>query len=136
MRSEEEPLGLVAFGSALARLGDALAQPKTEWTRDAALQRFEFTVELAWKSIVGFAQREGLEAASPRQAFRIAFRLGWIDDDQVGLAMLEDRNLTSHTYSEKTAEELFARLHDYQTALSGLLQRLQQFAEPPPPLST
>lgn len=47
MRSEEEPPSLVAFGSALARLGDALAQPKTEWTRDAALQRFEFTVELA-----------------------------------------------------------------------------------------
>jgi nucleotidyltransferase substrate binding protein (TIGR01987 family) len=117
-------------------LGDALAQPKTEWTRDAALQRFEFTVELAWKSIARFARREGLEAASPRQAFRIAFRLGWIDDDQVWLAMLEDRNLTSHTYSEKTAEELFARLHDYQTALSGLLQRLQQFAEPPQPLST
>jgi nucleotidyltransferase substrate binding protein (TIGR01987 family) len=136
MRSEEEPPSLVAFGSALARLGDALAQPKTEWTRDAALQRFEFTVELAWKSIARFARREGLEAASPRQAFRIAFRLGWIDDDQVWLAMLEDRNLTSHTYSEKTAEELFARLHDYQTALSGLLQRLQQFAEPPQPLST
>jgi nucleotidyltransferase substrate binding protein (TIGR01987 family) len=131
MTSGEEAPNLVAFESALARLGDALAQPKTEWTRDAAIQRFEFTVELAWKSIVRFARREGLDVASPRQAFRTAYRLGWIEDDQVWLAMLEDRNLTSHTYSEKTAEELFARLAEYQTALSELLQRLQQLAEPP-----
>lgn len=38
---------LVSLRTALGRLDDALAQPKTEWTRDSAIQRFEFTFELA-----------------------------------------------------------------------------------------
>ena len=38
---------LRSFGAALDRLDDALAQPKTEWTRDSAIQRFECTFELA-----------------------------------------------------------------------------------------
>ena len=34
---------LRSFGAALDRLDDVLAQPKTEWPRDSAIQRFEFT---------------------------------------------------------------------------------------------
>lgn len=35
---------------AIARLDDALAQPENEYLRDAAIQRFEFSFELAWKA--------------------------------------------------------------------------------------
>ncbi|MGH2522880.1 MAG: HI0074 family nucleotidyltransferase substrate-binding subunit [Anaerolineales bacterium] len=129
MTANTDTPSLAAFESALARLIDALAQPKTEWTRDASIQRFEFTVELAWKSIMRFAQREGIECVSPRQAFRAAFKLGWVDDDQVWLAMLDDRNLTSHTYNETTAEELYTRLPSYRTGLSQLLERLKQLPD-------
>jgi len=129
---EDTDASLEPFESALARLSDALTQPKTEWTRDAAIQRFEFTIELAWKTIVRFARREGIECeASSRQALRAAFKLGWIDDDTVWLDMIDDRNSASHTYSEELAEELYARLPGYQKALSALLDRLRQIAEPP-----
>jgi len=130
MTAEESVPDLTAFVSALARLEDALEQDKTEWTRDAAIQRFEVTFELAWKSIALFARREGIECASPRQAFRTAFRLGWIEDRQLWLAMLDDRNRTSHTNSEATAEAIFADLRGYHLALSGLVERLEQLAEP------
>ena len=116
---------LGAFRAALERLRDALVQPKTEWTRDAAIQRFEFTFELAWKAASRCARREGVDALSPREAFRAAFRLGWIADDALWLGMLEDRNRTSHTYSERTAEEIHGRLAAYHTALAALLQRLE-----------
>lgn len=117
-------VSVAAFGLAFGRLRDALAQPKSEWTRDAAIQRFEFTFELAWKAIARRARTEGVECASPRQALRTALRLGWIHDDDVWLTMLDDRNRTSHTYHEPTAEEIYARLGDYRARLDELYARL------------
>jgi len=115
---------LSSLRAALDRLGAALAQPRTEWTRDAAIQRFEFTFELAWKAAAKFARREGVAAPSPREAFRAAMSLGWIADEPLWLGMLEDRNRTSHTYSERTAEEIYGRLSAYHAALIELMGRL------------
>lgn len=112
--------------SALTRLRDALAQPKTEWTRDAAIQRFEFTFELAWKSVALAARKEGVEVASPRRAWQAAFQLGWIDNDGLWLEMLEDRNRASHSYREATAEAIHSRLASYATAISALLLELKR----------
>ncbi len=103
-----------------------LGQPKTEWTRDAAIQRFEVTFELAWKSIGRFARREGLDCPSPRQAFRAALRLGWIADDPTWLGMLDDRNRTSHVYDAAAAEAIFARLPVHAAALRSLHQALSR----------
>lgn len=115
---------LGTLGDALARLDAALAQPKTEWTRDAAIQRFEFSFELAWKAVSAYARSEGLEARSPREALRVAHRLAWIDDDGLWLRMLDDRNRTSHIYNEAVAQEIFARLGAYAAALGDLRRRL------------
>jgi nucleotidyltransferase substrate binding protein (TIGR01987 family) len=117
---------LASLESALARLRSALAQPKTEWTRDAAIQRFEFTFELCWKAARRFAKGEGLDVGSPREALRTAMKLGWIGDDPLWLRMLEDRNRTSHTYNEATAEEIYERLASYAGAIAGLANRLKE----------
>jgi len=87
------------------RLRSAVEQPKTEWTRDSAIQRFEFTFELAWKAVARLAQEEGIESLSPRAALKTALKLGWVADDENWLTMLDDRYRTSHTYNEATAEE-------------------------------
>jgi len=129
MTADEYRASLAVFEAALARLEDALRQPETEWTRDAAIQRFEFTFELAWKNVMRFARHEGLDVASPRQAWRTALRLGWIGDDQIWLDMLEDRNRTSHTYNEQTAEEIFSRLPRYHAVLVQLLGQLKLLVE-------
>ena len=117
---------LASLGDAVARLDAALAQPRTEWTRDAAIQRFEFTFELAWKSASACVRTEGLDARSPREAFRVAHRLGWVDDDALWLRMLDDRNRTSHSYNEAVAEEIFSRLPEYAAALRAFRARLLQ----------
>ena len=119
---------LGSLGDALSRLEAALVQPKTEWTRDAAIQRFEFSFELAWKAVSACARSEGLEARSPREALRVAHRLAWFDDDGLWLRMLDDRNRTSHIYNEAVAEEIFARLGAYAVALGDLRQRLSALA--------
>lgn len=117
---------LASFGDAMVRLEAALAQPRTEWTRDAAIQRFEFTFELAWKSASACVRAEGLDARSPREALRASYRLGWVDDEALWLRMLDDRNRTSHSYNEAVADEIFSRLPEYVAALRALRERLLQ----------
>ena len=98
---------------ALARLESALDQPPNEFIRDSAIQRFEFTFELFWKSLKAYAEESGVEAYSPRDTFRTAFQLGLLQEDGTWFQMLADRNLTSHTYNEATASSIFAHLPAY-----------------------
>jgi nucleotidyltransferase substrate binding protein (TIGR01987 family) len=124
---------LDTLAAALGRLESALSQPKTEWTRDSAIQRFEFTFELAWKAVVAAARAEGLEVVSPRDAVRTARRLGWIDDDQRWLDMLDARNRTSHTYSEDTADSIYSGLPAHAQALRELWRVLVNTRARPEP---
>lgn len=101
------------LGSALDRLDDVLRQPFDEYIRDSAIQRFEFTFELFWKTLKTRCAIDGIVVHSPRESLRGAFSLGLFEDDGRALAMLEDRNRTSHTYNVETAEDIYSRLEDH-----------------------
>ncbi|WP_447975541.1 nucleotidyltransferase substrate binding protein [Nitrospira sp. Kam-Ns4a] len=116
--------GLHAFGRALGKLKEALAEPPSELTRDAASKRFEFTFELAWKAVQRCLREEGIQCRSPRGCLREAFTFGLIADDPRWITMIEDRNLTSHTYDETTAQKVFAGLSEYVPLLEQLHQSL------------
>lgn len=104
---------LADLGSALERLDDVLRQPFDEYIRDSAIQRFEFTFELFWKTLKTRCGLDGIAAHSPRESLRGAFSLGLIDDDGRALTMLADRNRTSHTYNVATAQDIYSRLGDH-----------------------
>ena len=72
------------LGQALTRLDEALDQAEDPIVRDACIQRFEFTFEMAWKAVQAQAMAEGLECVSPRDCFRTAFRLGLVENDTRG----------------------------------------------------
>ena len=116
---------LHSFERAYGQLQRALAQPKDEFVRDAAIQRFEFTFELFWKMLQAYCRIQGLEANSPRASLREAFRLRLLDDDPRYMAMLESRNLASHTYEETIAETIYAALPAYTEAMHTTVMRLQ-----------
>jgi len=48
---EAYSLRLSHFERALSRLEEALAKPEDPIVRDASIQRFEFTFEMAWKAL-------------------------------------------------------------------------------------
>jgi len=114
------------FGRALDRLREALNLPHDPVVRDACIQRFEFTFETAWKAIQSDAFGEGIECTSPRDCLRTAFRMGILDLRETDwLTMVEDRNRTSHTYDEETAEEIYIALPRYSKLFEALLVTLQ-----------
>ena len=113
------------LGRSLDRLAEALAVPVDEpLAIDGTIQRFEFTFELFWKAMRRLLAREGIEGNSPRAVLREAFRLGWLDEEQSWLKLLEDRNLTSHTYREPLALEIYRRIPQHHAAMRAVVQKL------------
>lgn len=90
--------------------------------RDATIQRFEYTFELAWKLFRKVARIEGLEVNSPRQAIRAAYDVGLLEDIDLWFELLEDRNRTSHTYDESTATQVFESAGRLPTALRSAIK--------------
>ena len=95
--------------SALAQLEQAVAiyqkSQQDALYRDGLIQRFEFTVELAWKSIKEYLEDQGstIPFSSPRTILKEAFAAGMIVDAKGWNDVLTARNITSHVYDEKTA---------------------------------
>lgn len=115
---------LTGFIKALGRLEEALAEPPSPLVRDACIQRFEFSFELGWKAIKESLKQQGLECQSPKSCLREAFRQGWIDDENAGIVLLDDRNLTSHTYDEELAEVIYKRLQQHLSFMQSLKAQL------------
>lgn len=116
---------LEAFAQAVERLDQALHSPESELQRDGTIQRFEFCFELAWHGLQHALRAQGLDCASPRSCINEAFRQGWIEE-AAWLAMMADRNLTSHTYNEELARKVYGRLRTHAATLRALSERLNQ----------
>jgi nucleotidyltransferase substrate binding protein (TIGR01987 family) len=114
------------FEKSLQRLKDIVQAQRTVANRDSTVKRFEFTTELAWKVIQKFLRDQGILCRSPRECIREAFKFGLISDDERWLQMLEDRNLTVHTYNETTADEVYSRVPTYIGLFETLLLKLSQ----------
>src|SRR6266404_2985533 len=75
--------------------------------KEGAIQRFEYSFELAWKTIKDFLEDGGMVFATitPRQVLKDAFAAKMIADGQVWIDMLDHRNLLSHTYNSASFEK-------------------------------
>ena len=96
--------------------------------RDAAIQRFESTTEACWKAAQAvLLARFGVEAASPKAVIRANAQNNLLDeaDARAAMSLIDDRNLTSHTYNEGLAVALFARLPGHTALLERWLARLE-----------
>lgn len=72
--------------------------------KDGLVQRYEYTFELAWKTIKDFLESKGEEEKYQRDVLKKAFQLEIIEDGERWLEMLDKRNLMSHTYNQQTFE--------------------------------
>ncbi|MBN1962531.1 MAG: nucleotidyltransferase substrate binding protein [Deltaproteobacteria bacterium] len=111
---------------ALRALRLAATTPVAE-PRDLAgiIKNFEIVYELSWKTLKRKLENAGHNPSSARSAFEMAFELGWIENEEIWLAMIADRNLTVHTYNETFAEAMIDRIrNNYLPAYEKLLHYL------------
>lgn len=119
---------LVDFQKALTQLDEALLLPaENDVMKAGCIQYFEFTFELAWKTVKQIAADEGLsDCNSPKSALKAAFSNGWIQTEEVWLDMLSSRNKMSHTYSAADALTVFDKLPAYTAAFQNLTKSLAE----------
>ncbi len=104
------------YHRAIAQLEEAVAVYGNDQSdalyRDGLIQRFEFTVELAWKSLKEYLEDQGsiLSVTSPRFVLKEAYAAGVIMDEEVWDEIIRSRNVTSHVYDEKTAVKVAERI--------------------------
>ncbi|MEA1992060.1 MAG: HI0074 family nucleotidyltransferase substrate-binding subunit [Thermodesulfobacteriota bacterium] len=100
--------------------------------RDAAIQRFEYTFEAVWKAGKLFLREvEGLEIGSPKGVMRSFLQVGLLAEDQtaLGLSMVDDRNLTSHTYNESLADQIYGQLGTYSDLMAKWVSAMEKALE-------
>ena len=124
---EELEYSLTKLRKASLKLKQGTLKAKDELERDGVIQRFEFTFELLWKTLKLFLRAKGMEARTPKDCFKEAFRVGWLKEEEIFAHMLEDRNKSSHVYDEAESKEIFGRIKDqYIECLEKALMELEK----------
>jgi len=101
--------------------------PRNEREEQGLIKAFEYTFELGWNTLRDLLRSEGnSELIGSRDTLREAFRVGLVVDGNAWMQMIQDRNLTSHSYNRATAELIAANVRNrYLAAFVQLHATLQ-----------
>ena len=95
----------------------------SELEKEGLIQRFEYSYELAWKTMKDYLEEQGtiINPVTPRNVIKEAFSAQIIADGQVWVDMMLHRNLLAHTYDfSKFKEVLDAVVERYLNAQEQL----------------
>ncbi len=115
------------FENAFKRLEEALKENETEIAIDGTLHRFEFTFELAWKTMKDYLEYHGIieNTGSPREIIKAAFKQGLIQEGEDWIQMMLSRNSLSHLYDEKTSRQIYDLIKNkYVYLLKDILEKV------------
>ncbi len=112
--------------SAFAQFHEALKIAKTDLEKAGTIQYFEFTYELAWKTLRRILLSRGKELNSPKPIFREAALEKLIDNPEAWFEIIQDRNETVHTYNKAVANSIFNDLHLFDKEMLELIERLKK----------
>lgn len=124
---------LINLTNAVKRLNEARVaynnEPTNDYIRDSIIQRFEFSIELAWKTLreimldMYYLDRD---INSPRSVIAKAYQEGFIDNENIWLQMLGERNNMAHVYNADIAIEIAKNISlVYAKELSNLVKKLK-----------
>ena len=123
---------LANYGKALEQLELFFEPPAlNEREQQGLIKAFEYTFELAWNTLRDLLRAQGNSSLlGSRDTLREAFRLDLIEDGESWMLMIQDRNLTSHTYNRSTADDIAANITTrYLPCFQQLHRQLQQRLE-------
>ena len=110
-----------ALGVAWAAYSSEQNQVIRDIFRDSVIQRFEFSVELAWKVSV---RTLGLDSTASKPAVREMARAGLIEDAEQWLEFIDARNKSSHTYDQAIAQEVIKVIPQFVLEAEKLVKAL------------
>jgi nucleotidyltransferase substrate binding protein (TIGR01987 family) len=119
------------YRKALAKLEEGIKtlqlEELNELEKEGLIQRFEYTYELAWKTLQDLLKFKGyLDIAGPNPTLQQAFQDGYIQDGNVWKNMKKSRDLSTHTYDEETAENIYESIRNwYFDAFKALEKKLE-----------
>lgn len=109
---------IINLEKALNRLQEALQIDKpNQLMIDGTIQRFEFVIELFWKTLRRILEEQGNITSTPKDTLKNAYRIGWLKNEEPWLQMIQDRNETSHIYDQKKAAEIYSNIKNYYPLL-------------------
>jgi nucleotidyltransferase substrate binding protein (TIGR01987 family) len=120
------------FRKALAQLVRFVAKDDlNELEKQGLIQCFEYTYELAWNTLKDFYESQAeTDIQGSKDAIRLAFKRGLIENGEAWMSMIKSRTLTSHTYNEDLANEIVAAiLNSYYQEFVELQKKLKVLAE-------
>jgi len=97
-----------------------------EREQQGLIKAFEYCFELGWNTLRDLLRSQGnATLLGSRDTLREAFRLGLLSDGEGWMLMIQDRNLTSHTYNRATAEAIASNIRErYRPCFQQLRVRL------------
>ena len=116
------------YKKALIKLEEALKEQESEIVIDGVLHRFEFTFELAWKTMKDVLEYQGVitKLGSPREIIQIAFKQNLIDDGEVWIEIMLSRNSLAHIYDEITSRRIYNDIREkYIKQFNDLREKLE-----------
>jgi len=120
------------FSLSLKTLEDAILESqkkenkeKFEYFRDSVIQRFEYTAEIAWKTLkLALEEIEWIECNSPKSCFKDWFSNWYISNLKIYYSIIESRNSTSHNYEEWNSTVLYDNILTYIKYLKELYEQI------------
>jgi len=110
------------FRKAISQLKEFIEKPElNKFEKQGLIQCFEYTFELAWKTMKDYLEEQGFSIKSPRMAIQTGFQIQLLKDGHVWIDALEKRNLMAHTYDENLTNEAEKLI---RTTYYGMLQEL------------
>lgn len=93
--------------------------------RDACIQRFEYCIEISWKTSMKVL---GSSTSAAKPAVREMARNNLVQDSSLWIEFIDARNDSSHSYDEKVAKKVFDRIQLFLPESQQLLKELQKIS--------
>lgn len=93
---------------------EALTQaPDNIINKMAVIQAFEITIESAWKLLKDYLEYNFvlIKEVYPKKVIKEAFAAEIIENGELWIDMLKDRNSTSHEYNEEESNKIIGRIN-------------------------
>ena len=107
-------------------LAEILQNARNDYEKVGAIQAFEVSYELAYKTCRKILSLRGTHVYTSKEVFRITGLEGLIPNAEPWFDYVEKRNITVHEYHEKIMEEVYPILPQFLKNLDRLIKNLKK----------